>query len=168
MKTAPAGNWSEQRKDAAQRVTGALYGVVAIMSAELAVTPHEFGYLEAALGAVLVGLAMMVTKIFVEIVKKETEIGAHLPLSAARGIIRAALPVMLFPAAVALLIVAAAAVTARWDEYLDITLYFGMAAVFVIGFFSSYVLDNEMRPAFSRAGLWLLLSLFLVIVKKLA
>jgi hypothetical protein len=54
-----------------------LYGVIAIMSAELGVQPGTFTPLEAAIGAVLIGLAMALTRLFVEIVKQETELGSH-------------------------------------------------------------------------------------------
>ena len=48
----------------------------------------EFGYAETALGALLVGFAMTVTRIFIELVKKETEIGAHLSIGKSGAIVR--------------------------------------------------------------------------------
>jgi hypothetical protein len=160
--------WSKQRQATAQRVAAVLYGVVAIMTAELSVQPGEFGYAEAALGALVVGLAMTVTRIFVEVVKKDTEIGAHLPIHKAGAIVRDSALVMLFPAATALLILVAAMVTARWTVLLDVILYVGMAAVFASGFVSSYVLDREIRPALERGTVWLLLSVVLLGAKSLA
>jgi hypothetical protein len=160
--------WSKQRQAKAQRVAAVLYGVVAIMTAELSVQPGQFGYAKAALGALVVGLAMTVTRIFVEVVKKDTEIGAHLPIHKAGAILRDSALVMLFPAATALLIVVAAMMTARWTVLLDVVLYVGMAAVFAIGFLSSYILDREVRPALLRGTIWLLLSIVLVGAKSLA
>jgi hypothetical protein len=161
-------NRSKQRGIAAQRVAAVLFGVVAIMTAELAMQPIEFGYAETALGAFLAGLAMTMTRIFVEVVKKETEIGSHLPIRKAGAIVRDSLFVMLFPAATALVIVAAALSTARWTVVLDLVLYLGIATVFVVGFLSSFLLDREIKPALSRALCWLLLNLVLVGAKYLA
>jgi hypothetical protein len=161
-------NWSERRGIMAQRVAAVLYGVIAIITAELAVQPGEFGYPEAALGALLVGITMTVTRIFVEVVKKETEIGAHVPIGKAGAIIRVSLLVMLFPTATALLIVVAALTTGQWTALLDVVLYLGMATVFVIGFLSSYILDHKIPPALSHGAVWLLLSLVLVAAKMLA
>jgi hypothetical protein len=158
-------NWSQQRRNAAQRVGAILYGVVAVMTAELAVQPGEFDYWEAALGALLVGLAMTVTRIFVEVVKKETEIGAHLPFAKAGAIVRDSLFVMLFPAATAILIVIAALSALPWQALIKEVLYLGIATVFAVGFLSSYLLDRAIKPALLRGAVWLLLSLVLVAAK---
>jgi hypothetical protein len=159
--------WSKQHKAAAQRVAAVLYGVIAIMTAELSVQAGELSYTEAALGALLVGLAMTIARVFVDVVEKETEIGAHLPIRKAGTIIVNSLLVMLFPAATALLIIAAALTTARWAILLDVVLYLGMATVFATGFLSSYLLDRQIRPALSRGVAWLLLSVLLVVAKSL-
>ena len=161
-------NWSVQRRIAAQRVAAILYGVISIMTAELSVQGGEFGYAEVALGALLVGFAMTVTRIFIELVKKETEIGAHLSIGKSGAIVRDSVLVMLFPAMTALLVVVAALITAKWSILLDVLLYLSMATVFVVGFLSSYVLDREIRPALLRGVIWLLLSLVLVVAKNLA
>jgi hypothetical protein len=160
--------WSRQRRALAQRVAAVLYGVVAIMTAEIGVQASAFAYAEAAFGALLVGVAMTVTRFFIELVKKETEIGAHLPISKAGAIICDSLLVMLFPAMTALLIVVAGLTTSQWTMMLDVLLYFGMATVFVIGFLSSYVLDGEVRPAALRGAAWMLLSIVLAAAKTLA
>jgi VIT1/CCC1 family predicted Fe2+/Mn2+ transporter len=163
-----SGNWSEQRRIMAPRIASVLYGVIAIMTVDLAVQPDRLGYAEAASGVLLIGLAMTMTRIFVRVVTKEAEIGSHLPMREFGAIGRDSLLVMLFPIITALLIVAAALVTARWLILLDVILYFGMAAVFVIGFLSSYILDRDIRPALSRGVVWLLLILVIVAAKKLA
>jgi len=161
-------SWSVQRRLTAQRVAAILYGVISIMTAELSVQGGEFGYTETALGALLVGFAMTVTRIFIELVKKETEIGAHLSIGKSGSIVRDSMLVMLFPAMTALLVVVAALTTAKWSILLDVLLYLSMVTVFVVGFLSSYVLDREIRPALLRGVSWLLLSLVLVVAKNLA
>jgi hypothetical protein len=168
MVTISTETWSAQRRTTAQRVAAMLYGVISIMTAELSVQSDEFGYAEAALGALLVGVAMTVTRFFIELVKKETEIGAHLPIGKSGAIMRDSVLVMLFPAMTALAVMVAASITAKWSVLLDALLYLSMATVFVIGFLSSYVLDREIRPALLRAVGWLLLSFVLVVAKKLA
>ena len=160
--------WSKQRQVTAQRVAATLYGVIGIMTAELSLRADTFGFAEAAFGALFVGLAMTVTHILVDVVRKETEIGTHLPLHEAREILRDSLLVMVFPVMTALLIVVAALTTARWTILLDAVLYLGMATVFVAGFLSSYVCDRMIRPAVTRGGGWLLLSLVLLAAKHLA
>ena len=161
-------SWSTQRQTGAQRIAAILYGVIAIMTAELSVQPGEYPYWEAALGALLAGIAMTVARLFIEVVKKETEIGAHLPIHKAGSIMRDSILVMVFPVATALMIVFAALTTARWTVLLDVILYLGMAGVFATGFVSSYILDGAIKPAISRGISWLLLSLLLVAAKSLA
>ena len=161
-------NWSKQRQAAAQRVSAILYGVIGIMTAELSVRGNEFGFIETALGALLIGVAMTVTRIFAEVVKKETEIGAHLPLAKAGGIVVDSLLALLFPAVTAVLIVIAALTTENRTTLLDSVLYLAIATVFMTGFMSSYILDRALWPAFTRALLWLVLSLILLAAKKLA
>src|SRR5215831_14166027 len=94
-------NWSKQRRINAQRVSATLYGIVGIMTAELSVQPGEFGYGKAALGAVLVGVAMYVAHVFVFVVKVEAELGSHLPFAKALGVAIDSLMVLLFPGATA-------------------------------------------------------------------
>jgi hypothetical protein len=162
-------NWSKaQRQAAAQRVSAILYGVVAIMTAELSVRGGEYSHLETALGAILIGLAMTVTRIFVEVTKKEAEISAHLSLTKAGAIIADSLLVMLFPIVTALLILVAALTTESWPRLLNSVLYLGMATDFATGFVSSYILNRALRPAVTRGLLWLALGILLVVAKKLA
>lgn len=160
-------NWSERRRLMAPRIASALYGVIAIMTVDLAVQPGKLTYFEAASGALLIGLAMTMTRMFVIVVTKEAEIGAQLPLRKLGAIGRDASLVMLFPVVTVLLIGVAALVTTRWVILLELILYFSMAAVFLIGFSSSYVLNREIRPALSRGAVWLLLAVVLVALKKL-
>jgi hypothetical protein len=161
-------NWSERRRLMAPRIASALYGVIAIMTVDLAVQPDRLTYSEAASGALLIGLAMTMTRMFVIVVTKEAESGAHLPLRKLGAIGRDASLVMLFPVVTVLSIGVAALVTTRWVILLELILYFSMAAVFLIGFSSSYVLNREIWPALSRGAVWLLLAVVLVALKKLS
>ena len=161
-------NWSQQRRIAAQDVASVLYGVIAIMTADLAAQPGKFGYIEAGLGVLLIGLAMTITRFFVKVVTKETELGAHLSVAELVPVMRDSLWVMLFPVITMALIILGALATAGWKVLLDDILYVGMATVFVIGFLSSYMLNQEFRPALRRAFAWLLLSVIIVAAKALA
>jgi hypothetical protein len=87
------------------------------MTAELAAQA------KAALGDLLVGLAMTATRFFIDLVKKETQIEAYLPINKAGAIVRDSPLVMLLPAATALLIVVSAPTTSRWTVMLDVLLY---------------------------------------------
>ena len=152
----------------APRVASVLYGVIAIITVDLAVEPADRPhYGETALYVLLVGVAMTMTRIFVELITKEAEIGAHLSVRTSGEIVRDASLVMVFPVLTAVLIVAAALATARWTMLLDIVLYFGIAAVFLIGFLSSYILDRAIGLGLRRGGAWVMLLLALVAVKKL-
>jgi len=152
----------------APRVASVLYGVIAIITVDLAVDPADRPhYGETAFYVLLVGVAMTMTRIFVELVTKEAEVGAHLSIRTSGEIVRDASLVMVFPVLTAVEIVGAALATARWPTLLDFVLYTGFAAVFLIGFLSSYILDRDMGLALRRGGAWLVLLLALVAVKKL-
>lgn len=161
-------NWSQQRRIAAQHVASVLYGVIAIMTADLAAQPGNFGYTEAGLGVLLIGLAMTITRLFVKVVIKETELGAHLSVAEFAALMRDSLWVMLFPVITVALIIVGALATAEWEVLLDDILYVGMGTVFAIGFLSSYILDRVFRLALRRAFAWLLLSVIIVAAKSLA
>jgi putative effector of murein hydrolase LrgA (UPF0299 family) len=152
----------------APRIASVLYGVIAIMTVDLAVQPDRLRYAEAVLGVLLIGLAMAVTRLFVRVVTKEAEIGKHLPMRESATFLLESLLVMLFPGTTAVVILLAALTTTRWPILLDAILYFGVAAVFVIGFSSSYVLDRNIRLGLARGAAWVLMALALVAVKKLA
>jgi len=110
---------------------------------------------------------MTMTLIFVKLVAKEAEVGAHLSIRTSGEIVRDASLVMAFPMLTAVEIVAAAMATARWPTLLDLILYEGFAAVFLIGFLSSYILERNIKLGLQRGGTWLVLLLALVAVKKL-
>ena len=138
------------------------------MTVDLAVQPDRLRYSDAVLGVLLIGLAMAMTRLFVRVVTKEAEIGAHLPMKEAGTLMRESMLVMLFPGATALLILLGAWTTTQWLILLDIILYFGVVAVFVIGFSSSYVLDRNIRLGLTRGSVWVVMAIVLVALKKFA
>jgi hypothetical protein len=160
--------WSQRRAARANLVACVLYGVIAIMTAELAVEPDKVSYDEAALGALLIGLAMMLTRFFVDLVKKETELHAHIGWRGAGALLRASLPVLAFPVLVAAMLVFAPRLGLTWGALIDLVLYLSIAAVFLLGFGSSFLLDGKPGPALLRGIFWTLLSLVLFAAKKLA
>ena len=162
-----SANWSEQRRVMAPRIASVLYGVIAIMTVDLVVEPDRLKYAVSTRGVLLIGLAVTITRIFIRVVTREAEIGAHLQIREYGAIIRDSLLVMLFPVITALLIVIAALTTTQWVFLLEIILYLCVGAVFVISFLSSYVLDRDIRLALSRGIVWVSLTLVLLTVKKL-
>jgi hypothetical protein len=162
-----SSNWSEQRRVMAPRIASVLYGVIAIMTADLIVEPDRLKYAESTWGVLLIGLAMTITRIFVRVVTKEAEIGAHLRMKEYGAIVRDSLLVMLFPVITASLIVVAALASTQWVFLLEIILYLSIAGVFVISFLSSYILDRDIWLALSRGVVWVSMTLVLVAVKKL-
>ena len=111
---------------------------------------------------------MAMTRLFVRVVTKEAEIGAHLPMKESGTLIRESMLVMLFPGATAFLILIGAWTATGWLILLDIILYVGVVAIFVIGFSSSYVLDRNIRLGLTRGAVWVAMALMLVALKKLA
>jgi hypothetical protein len=162
-----SSNWSEQRRVMAPRIASVLYGVIAIMTADLIVEPDRLKYAESIWGVLLIGLAMTITRIFVRVVTKEAEIGAHLRMKEYGAIVCDSLLVMLFPVITAVLIVVAALVSTRWMFLLEVILYLCVAGVFVISFLSSYILDRDIWLALSRGVVWVSMMLVIVAVKKL-
>ncbi len=152
----------------APRIASVLYGVIAIMTVDLAVQPDRLSYSEAVLGVLLIGLAMAMTRLFVRVITKEAEIGAHLQIGESANLLGESMLVMLFPSITAVLILLAAWISTRWPVLLDIILYFGVVSVFAIGFSSSYVLDRNIRLGLARGAVWVFMALVLVAVKKFA
>jgi len=138
------------------------------MTVDIAVQPDRLKYSDAVLGVLLIGLAMTLTRFFVRFITKEAEIGAHLTMKESGTLVRDSMLVMLFPCITSLLILLGAWTTTRWLILLDIILYFGVVAVFVIGFSSSYVLDRDIRLGLKRGAVWSGMALVLVAVKKFA
>ena len=160
-------NWSQQRGTAARHIASVLYGVVAIMTADIVAQPDRLTYHGAVLIVFLIGFAMATTHLFVHVVTKETERRAHLAAGEFAGLVRDSAWVLLFPAITAGLIVIGALVALEWKALLEDILYVGMATIFMTGFWSSYILDRNLRLALRRAIVWLLLSAVLTAAKSL-
>ena len=159
--------WSESRKKFANGVASVLYGVIAIMSAELAYVPGIASKYAVAAGALIVGFAMSMTHTFVELVATETHRGAHVGWHEAWELLRTSLLVMAFPAVVAVLVLAAQFLGLKPGALADILPYVSVATVMVLGFGSSFALDRRMGPALVRAASWTVLSLLLFAAKQM-
>lgn len=159
--------WSKHRKSVANGVASILYGVVAIMSAELGLEPGKMTPFELACGAFLVGLAMALTRGFVDMVKRETEHGTRLGLGEAQSLVGSSLLVLSFPVTVAAAVLIGALCGLRPGTLADVVPYVSVVVVLFLGFGSSYVLDRDLKPAFLRAGSWTLLCLVLFAAKQL-
>jgi hypothetical protein len=167
MRPAATSDWSAERKKLANGVASVLYGVIAIMSAELAYQPGAAGAGTVAAGALLVGLAMALTRMFVELVKTETERGAHMGLGEAWALLCSSILVLAFPGAVAALVLVAELLGLPRGALADAVPYIGVATVMALGFGSSYVLDREPWPALQRGFSWTVLSLVLFAAKQI-
>ena len=159
--------WSGRRARIANGVASALYGVIAIMSAELGFNLDAISTAEAAVGALLVGATMTLTRLVVEIVKKETELSSHLGLSAFAALLRHSLLVMAFPILVTVLVLLGPPLGLPRSTVSVAVPYLGVATVFAIGFGSSYVLDGNPRHALRRGLAWTAMSLLLFAAKQL-
>ena len=73
-----SANWSEQRRAMSPRIASVLYGVIAIMTVDIVVEVDRLKYAESTWDVLLIGLAMTITRIFIRVVTREAEIGAHL------------------------------------------------------------------------------------------
>jgi hypothetical protein len=160
--------WSEPRKKLATAVASVLYGVIAIMSADIAYEPGRASRYALAIGAVLVGFAMALTHLFVTLVEDETRRGSHLESGGFWEILRSSAWVMAFPVVVALLVLAGQFIGLRTGLLADLLPYFSVATVTVLGFGSSYALAGKWAPALGRGVSWTLLSLVLFLAKELA
>jgi hypothetical protein len=137
------------------------------MTADLAYEPGSVPKYAVAAGALLVGLAMALTHAFVELVKSETQRGAHVRLSEALELSQSSLLVMIFPAVIAGLILASQLIGLQPGVLAEWLPYMSVVTVIALGFGSSYALDRQLRPAFLRAMSWTLVSLLLFGAKQL-
>jgi hypothetical protein len=160
-------DWSEPRRRVAKGTASVLYGVIGIMTADLAYEPGTAPRYAEAAGALLVGLAMALTHSFVELAQNEARRGAHLGFEEALELSLSSLLVMVFPTLVAALILLAQLIGLptglfpRWLPYLSVITVMGL------GFGSSYVLDRRLGLAALRAAIWALVSLVLFGAKQL-
>src|SRR3990167_8934079 len=87
------------RHDMALLIAGTLYGVIAVLTALIAVQPGEVTTRDAIVGGLVLAGITVVSKFFIELSKKETELGARLNQPARREIWRESLPTVAFPLA---------------------------------------------------------------------
>ena len=137
------------------------------MTADLAYEPGSVPKYAVAAGALLVGLAMALTHAFVELVKSETQRGAHVRLSEALELSQSSLLVMIFPAVIAGLILASQLIGLQPGVLAEWLPYMSVVTVIALGFGSSYALDRQLRPALLRAMSWTLVSLLLFGARQL-
>ncbi len=163
-----AAEWSPSRRKLANAVASVLYGVIAIMSADLAYEPGRASRFAVATGAFLVGLAMALTYLFVHLVEDETRTGSHLEPEGFWPIFYSALWVMVFPTVVTVLVLLGQFIGLRSGLLADMLPYFSVVTVTMLGFGSSYALNGQLAPALTRGVSWTLLSLVLFVAKELA
>jgi hypothetical protein len=160
--------WINRRRAFGHEVASVLYGVIALMSADLVYRPGMITRYAAAGGAVLVGLAMALTHAFVQMVESETERSSHVSRRETMELVRSSMFVMAFPTAIAILAVV--------GQFLDLQIgvldeclpFISAATVLVVGFGSSYAITRQWAPALKRGISWMLLGLILLVAKEIA
>ncbi len=80
------------RHDRALLIAGTLYGVIAVLTALIAVQPGEVTTWDAIVGGLVLAAITVMSKFFIELSKKETELGVRLDQPARRELWREALP----------------------------------------------------------------------------
>jgi hypothetical protein len=145
-----------------------LTGVIAIMSAALALQPYSIPYDEAALGALLVGLTAVSSSAFNDIVKIEAERGHSAHLSDIAQILDNTAPILVFPVITALAVFGAGRFGVAWPSLIRWTMASCVGVVFALGFFSRYATDGNVMKALKRAVSWTLLGGLLYSAKLLA
>ncbi|QGM45775.1 hypothetical protein [Methylocystis heyeri] len=131
-----------------------LTGVAAIMSAALALRPGAFPYDEAAMGALLVGLAAISSAAFNDIVKIEAARGHSLRLRDIPDILDDSAPILVFPVATAIGVYCAGKLGVAWPTIINWTMASSVGFVFALGFFSRYAVDGDIGRALARAASW--------------
>src|SRR5687768_11696107 len=116
---ASSADWSDGRKLIANGVAYGLYGTTVIMATALAVEPGEFTFTEAALGALVLGGIMLMTRLCVEVVKRETETGSFAGLKELGDILLESGMVVAFPVLTAAMIAMSPALGVGWPALLD-------------------------------------------------
>ncbi len=149
-------------------VASVLYGVIALMSADLVYRPGMITRYAAAGGAILVGLAMALTHAFVQMVESETGRGSHVSGPETIELVRSLLFVMAFPPAIAILVMISQFFDLPIGVLDDLLPYISAATVLAVGIGSSYAVNRQWSPAFKRGVSWMLLSLVLLLAKEMA
>lgn len=149
-------------------VASVLYGVIALMSADLVYRPGMMTRYAAAGGAILVGLAMAMTHAFVQMVESETGRGSQVSVPETIELVRSSMFVMAFPTAVAILAIISQFLDLQIGVLDELLPYISVATVLAVGFGSSYALNRQWGPAIKRGVSWMLLSLVLLVAKEMA
>jgi len=157
-----------RRRAFGHEVASVLYGVIALMSADLVYKPGMITRYAAAGGALLVGFAMALTHAFVQMVESETGRGSQVGMPETMELVRSSLFVMAFPTAIAILGVFSEFLNLQIGLLDELLPFISVATVMAVGFGSSYVLNQQWRPAMKRGVSWTLLSLILLVAKEIA
>ena len=154
------------RHDRALLIAGTLYGVIAVLTALIAVQPGEVTTWDAIVGGlVLAGITVM-SKFFIELTKKETELGVRIDTAARRELWRESFPTAVFPLASVVVLGASHPLGIGQAAAYNFIYYLGLATLFVAGFLSRYTADAKPSDAFARGMVWLFLGLLILAGKK--
>jgi hypothetical protein len=167
MENGKPANPSATRKRMADDIAAILSGVMAVVSAALPVEPGEVTVREAVIGALLVGVVAMITRILNDRTKKRTELGRRLRWNELGAILEVSAMVMVFPALTAAAVLLGLAGGLSWSARISLIFYLGIGTVFIAGFMSSYVVDSRFLAAGGQGFSWALLGVALTLIKKL-
>ena len=154
------------RHDRALLIAGTLYGVIAVLTALIAVQPGEVTTRDAIVGGLVLAGITIVSKFFIELSKKETELGARLNRPARRELWRESFPTAVFPLASVVVLGASHPLGIGQATAYNFIYYLGLATLFIAGFLSRYTADAKPSEAFSRGAVWLFLGLLILAGKK--
>lgn len=154
------------RHDRALLIAGTLYGVIAVLTALIAVQPGEVTTRDAIVGGLVLAGITIVSKFFIELSKKETELGLRLNRPARRELWRESFPTAVFPLTAVVVLAVTHAIGIGQAAAYNFIYYLGLATLFVAGFLSRYTADAKPSEAVSRGAVWLFLGLLILAGKK--
>lgn len=157
--------WSQSRKTTANRLASIIYGSIATMTADLGIKATDYTGMSLSGGLAAVTAAAIFTKFFLEIVKRETETGHHLPAGESWATFIEALYVAPLPFVGILIFALSPKIAVPLAHWAVSTIAFGTLGV--SGFLSSYLLDSSIRIGLTRAVLWFGLGAMLLALKAL-
>jgi hypothetical protein len=157
----------QYRKELGVKLAMLLQGVIAILSALIAVQPGEISTADGVIGGVLVGGVTMLARYFIDVTKKETEFGRKTDLAMRLGIVRDSLPILLFPAVAALALLGMALAGIGQSLAYKIIYGLGLLTLAAAGFMSRYAADANVVHALIRAAMWVVLGLIVIALRAL-